>query len=541
MSLNADTLRLTRSDVNDGGWNRGHTIIVTALEDDDAIPEVVTLTHSASGGGYNGVEATVRFAVTEQDQAVVAINTPTLTIAENGGRGIYGVTLEAQPADDVQISVTSQTPSAALVRIMTSPASATQSLTFTSTNWNRERTVLVVGVNDDIDNAGGSRTVTIAHSITDGDVTSYLTTDEVGSVTVTITDDDIGLSLSPATLNVDEGGTATLTLTLAEALSADVEVWLTTTGGTASADDYTQGTMTSPDSTANTYRVTISAGDTTATFTIPTTQDIAVEDPNETIQVSIHEITAADNVVASPTARIATITIVDDDFTIDAFEPGESDSTNVIVVEESAGELEIRLRLSRAQTTETEIRVSTMDFSSEQGVDYMVDRTTVTFAIGETEATLTVTIVGDNILENNETFNLLLSHPNFMNNILLNIIIRDDDDSFLTIAGGTAVTEGDTATFTLTMTPPFPRRDVPLILSVTEITDGGQDFVASEGTISITIPVNSPTFVVSIPTQDDNTNEPDGAVTVAFDSFDRVPNIRNNIRRPVDSYCHHCG
>ncbi len=52
-----------------GRWDDAHTITVEAAEDDDTSTDpAVTLTHQASGGGYDGISGTVRVTITENDR-----------------------------------------------------------------------------------------------------------------------------------------------------------------------------------------------------------------------------------------------------------------------------------------------------------------------------------------------------------------------------------------------------------------------------------------------------------------------------------------
>ena len=113
-----------------------------------------------------------------------------------------------------------------------------------------------------------------------GSLPSSVTAGSPSSVTVTISDDDGGgttpttpsvwLSVSPNP--VDEGNPVTVTATLSSALGSAVTVPLTLTAGTAEPDDY--GTLSS---------ITISAGSTTGTGTISTTEDDDTDDETFTV------------------------------------------------------------------------------------------------------------------------------------------------------------------------------------------------------------------------------------------------------------------
>jgi len=61
---NQNTLSFTTSNFN---WSRAETVTVSAGEDADATDDSATLSHSASGGGYNSVTGNVAVTVTDDD------------------------------------------------------------------------------------------------------------------------------------------------------------------------------------------------------------------------------------------------------------------------------------------------------------------------------------------------------------------------------------------------------------------------------------------------------------------------------------------
>ncbi len=89
----------------------------------------------------------------------------------------------------------------------------------------------------------------------------------------------------------------------------------------------------------------------------------------------------------------------------------------------------------------------------------------------------------------------------------------DTNDPTITISGGSAVTEGTAATFTLTADE-GPLANLPVDLTVSDAS--GSDFVASgdEGSKTVTITAGATTASYSVTTQGDRTDETDGSVTV---------------------------
>ena len=142
-------------------------------------------------------------------------------------------------------------------------------LTFTTTNWNQAQTVTVTGVDDDIDNAGDARTVTIAHAATSNDPTYTIA--NAGEVSVTVTDDDTaGLVFTPDPVSVGEGATGSYTVALASQPSASVTVTITGQGGST---DLTLDTNSGMAGDQNTLTFTTSNWSAAQTVDLTAAQD----------------------------------------------------------------------------------------------------------------------------------------------------------------------------------------------------------------------------------------------------------------------------
>ena len=114
-----------------------------------------------------------------------------LTVPE-GDMKPYMVTLQAEPAGPVTVTLTSEDPEAATV----SPTE----LAFTPENWDTQQRVTVTGVHDDDTD---DELVIVTHATSGG---SYHVT---ADFTVTVLDDDTpGVTITPTAVKVDEGATA---------------------------------------------------------------------------------------------------------------------------------------------------------------------------------------------------------------------------------------------------------------------------------------------------------------------------------------------
>ena len=97
-TLSSDTLTFT---VND--WATAQTVTVKAGQDDDAVNDAATLTHTASGGDYVNVTRDLPVTVTDDDpQVTVKFGADTYTVSE-GNTVTITVTLSADPQSTVII------------------------------------------------------------------------------------------------------------------------------------------------------------------------------------------------------------------------------------------------------------------------------------------------------------------------------------------------------------------------------------------------------------------------------------------------------
>ena len=153
--------------------------------------------------------------------AVIVVSARTLAVTE-GSTGAYTVWLNKAPSSDVVVTATKSSPLLGLQRPGEQARAATETLTFTTSDWNTGQTVLVYG-EDDPDTASGSATVT--HAVVDAQSANDFdrTVDE--RLPVSVTDNDVAaLVLSASRLSVTEGQEATYTLRLSHVPTGDVRV-----------------------------------------------------------------------------------------------------------------------------------------------------------------------------------------------------------------------------------------------------------------------------------------------------------------------------
>ncbi len=124
-------------------WNEGQVVTLSAIADDDSEDEaLITLTHTASGGGY-GTASAERLSVRILDSTRGLVLSESSLDMEENDTASYTVRLALRPMADVTVSVSSG--DATRLRV-----TGGDSLTFTPINWNQAQTVTVMAA-DDID------------------------------------------------------------------------------------------------------------------------------------------------------------------------------------------------------------------------------------------------------------------------------------------------------------------------------------------------------------------------------------------------------
>ncbi len=255
-SVSANPATLTFTTAN---WNTAQTVTLTAGEDGDSHSGTAVISHSASGGGYNGASAGLTATEVDND-AGFTFSVGSLRVPE-GGTADYTVVLDTEPTADVTITLSSPPPYDNGDGDLTVD---TSTLTFTTANWNTAQAVRV-SAKEDQDDTNGARTILHQSNSSDSRFNSI----NLGGETVTfyeVENDAKVLELSSSSLSVTEGFAATYTLGLAVPPTATVTVAV---AGQGDADlDASPKTLTFTTTnwnTAQTVTVTAAAdGDTAA-------------------------------------------------------------------------------------------------------------------------------------------------------------------------------------------------------------------------------------------------------------------------------------
>ena len=229
-----------------------------------------------------------------------------------------------------------------------------------------------------------NETFTVGLTVSDAPTGTTVTATDTGTGTID-DDDDATVTISDA--QAEEGASMTFTVTLDNAVQGGFTVTPGFTDVTA-----TEGTDYTENTTALSFSGT--AGE-TQTFTVSTTEDEVVEG-DETFTVGL----SVSGAGVSPGAP-ATGTVTDDD------------AATVTVADASAQEGEVLafvVTLDRAVAHDAvALRYATADGTATAGEDYEARSGALSFAPGETEATVTVPTLDDALDEGSETMTLRLS------------------------------------------------------------------------------------------------------------------------------------
>ena len=310
----------------------------------------------------------------------------------------------------------------------------------------------------------------------DGDGYSDLAVTDVNTNTLSVLiNDQAWPPLPPPAVSINdvtvtEGNTgstdATFTVSLQFAHTEDVTVHYATADWSATAGS---------DYTATSGDVTILAGDTTATFTVPVLGDRLAE-PTEYFVVNL---TSSEAPIIDGQGFG---TILDD-------EPMISINDAPAVTEGNTGSTDatFTVTLSAAYDQDVTVHYATADWSATAGSDYTATSGDVTILAGDTTATFTVPVLGDHLAEQDETFVVNLSgapNAHIIDGQGFGTILDDEPRASVDNA---SVVEGNTGTKALTFTITLSSAsDAPVTVSYATANGsaGAKDYQAVSGTVT---------------------------------------------------------
>ena len=354
----------------------------------------------------------------------------------------------------------------------------------------------------------------------------------------------MGVRIEADQVSFDEGSDATFTLHRLGGKKDAMDRTLQVRVAVTQEGDYISGTTP--------VTVDFAAGQSTATLTVPTTND-TVDEANGTVRAEIlYPTSYTDDEYAyeirkypgTPwfTDYFATTEIDDDDFILPNVSVADA------IGKEQDGTIEFTISLDRINDeVQSTVNWATAedgtDTAATSGTDFTADSGTVTFDVGETEKTVTITLLDDELDEAHETFNLVLSSPSetTLGDDTATGTILDDELAvaviFSSVSGN--VVEGEDLTFRVKRLPPLPpaptlggidpcdsvrqletcfnssptAADLPDALTIkVDVTQEG-DVISGTPPATVTFQAGSVYATLVVPTVDDSTVEANGVVT----------------------------
>ncbi len=303
---------------------------------------------------------------------------------------------------------------------------------------------------------------------------------------VTVTEGNSGITNATFTVSLDKASTETITVNYGTANDTAI-----------AGQDYT----------AKEGLLTFAPGQTTQQIQVSVIGDTLVE-LNETFKVNLTKATNAEIITS---VGLGTI-LNDDSFVLPQLSIG-----NAKVTEGDSGtkDATFTVSLSAASTQTVTVNYITADESAIAGQDYKQTSGILTFAPGQTTQTIAVPVIGDTIVEPDETFKVNLSNAiNAKIAITPGVGTILNDDSFVLpqlSIGNAKVTEGDSgtkdATFTVSLSAASTQTVTVNYITADESAIAGQDYKQTSGIL--TFAPGQTTQTIAVPVIGDTIVEPD--------------------------------
>tara|TARA_R110002049_G_scaffold54526_3_gene151716 strand:+ start:1384 stop:7320 length:5937 start_codon:yes stop_codon:yes gene_type:complete len=477
------------------------TITVPVLGDNTVEnDETFTVTLSNPQDGTLGT-ATATGTIIDDDVVVVlpqlSIGNRSVTEGNNGTTTMtFTISANTTPASDVT------------VEYATTDGTATAGVDYTATSGtativagSNSTTVDVLIIADTVDEANETLTVTLNNAVNATVVGDFA----IG----TIVDDDNPAAVPQITISdsaIDEGDSGqsnlSFTLSLNMVAATDVTVNYATSDNTATAGS---------DYVAASGVATITAGNTSTAITVAVIGDTVAEN-NETLTVTLSNPANASLADTTATGRIDDddplpgITIADATVT-----EGDSGTTNMAFI----------ITLDALSSVDVSVAYATRGLTATSDVDYTSDSGVITIAAGNTTATLNVSILGDNDVEDDEDFRIDLTNAvnATINDAGATGSIVDDDNPLPRVSiADASVTEGDSGTVNMVFTISIDAVSADAVMIDYATSDGtaaaGSDYTSTSGTATIAAGVNS--TQISVPVNGDTDVENNENFTVSL-------------------------
>ncbi len=457
----------------------------------EANESIIVTIDSVTGGGFEGIavdmaSAQVTTLITDTaDIPTVSIN-DVAAVEGTDDWAVYTIELSNLSVEDISVSLSLADGTALSTGTDFGSAGVGNLQVFNGTTWVDAATATIAGGEYSVQ----VRVPIIDDSIDEPDENYTLTVDVIAGTTAniqlvgtgTIIDDDAAPHITIADAIADEGDPLVFAVTLSNPSSTDIVLDFLATGGTASTTtDYNAATLDYSSDGGATWtpatggtEVTFAAESTSLLVRVATTEDITLE-PTETMQLSIASVVAG---LTGDTTDTAVGTIFDDDTALVSITANDANSS------ETADNGQFTVTLSNPSSTPTTV-VYSVGGTADGGIDFAPITGTITFAAGQTAATIDLIPVDDAVVEGIENVTLTLTSI-VSGDPDINIdagagsataVLNDNDSATWRLAGTGTVNEGGVTTWNLSLDGTLQSgQSVTVELDIADVTTQPDDY-----------------------------------------------------------------
>jgi len=465
----AVTITLNSSDITEGvintsslgfdasNWQVPQTVTVISVNDNvddgDQTYSIALDLSSSNDPVYKVLPSLGVTAINQDDDVSRVIVTPDsgLLTTEMGGSANFTVVLASEPTAPVTITLTSSDTTEGIV---------IPSINFSAANWSIPQTLIVTGVNDDVDD--GDQAYSINLDMTSSSDTIYKTLPPLSVAVANQNDDVSGVSVTPASglVTTELGGSTSFTVVLTSEPIAPVIIALTT-------NDSTEGSIS-----ASQLGFDASNWKTPQTVTVTGIND-DVDDGDQAYSIGLDPGSSTDTNYKALTPLSVAITNQDDDVSGVTVAPNSG-----LLTTEAGGTATFTVVL-----TSEPIAAVVIDLASSDSTEGLTSTPQLVFDAANWKIPQTVTISGvnDDVDDSDQAYSISLnlnnsSDPNYKTLSPQSVAVtnQDDDVSGVTVTPnrGLSTTEaGGTATFTVVLTSE-PTAPVVINMASSDATEG---------------------------------------------------------------------
>ena len=363
-----------------------------------------------ANGGYSDYGSLGQYTITGQlVEPSPTLSVDDVAVNEADGTALFTVRLSSASSGVVTVNAATAngttTPDSEPATAGSDYWALSQTLTFNPGELTK--TVSVSIINDAIDESNENFLLRLSNVTGDATIA-----DNQGVATIIDNDTPVSVTVNNVTVN-EADGTASFTVRLSEASSDVVTVNAATANGTTTPDS--EPATAGSDYWALSRTLTFNPGELTKTVSVSIIND-AIDESNENFLLRLSNVTG-NAVIADNHQGVATI--VDNDTVVEVsvndVSGNEGNPRKGRNPEPKSTDFNFTINLSQASTQSVTVQYGTANGTAIAGDDYTAKSGSVTFNPGETSKTVTVTVVGDGIVESDENFFLnLLSASNAM-------------------------------------------------------------------------------------------------------------------------------